>query len=694
LTGVRVILLVLAAVAFGTAQTFRHERDAGLRGSVVKEFKLSLRPAERASGANRQWVGLAATKVNGEQFRIWLLSDGYPPSTLEAARKTTVRYIVQEGSERAREYRNPITGEAVLPSSGAWEHLFPRKIGSARMRYLGHDYVQDSAPANEAELPVDPEIVELRPDLLVGPASNTRQKDETRRYDGSDYELVRLTESDYREMAEAGITCVRVDAGQAQWAHNLNLFYWGDGAKLPYPELLYRSQYLGTGLYLDEPAVTTRDHEIRPRLEKDEAFRKSITPQSAFELFRGHFAKVIQQNSTAMVKALAARGDVDVGSMEFAQANLYSWETMVSTAAYQLSQHPRIPEAMVFEPPGRIGTRRTIPEIDMTYGVQIPPDDPKALTSILFGFLRGAARLTNKNWGVSIYGAVQQADTFWWLTHAYDLGATRFHFYDAYQLACVPYSEYLALARHLRNHAKSNPVRDLARLRRAAETAILLPQGYNLGHVFLGKGILWGVGELNLERLNPAGVKYRVVMSNFFEEIERCLQQGIAFDLLWDMPGMQLTGYREIVRIREDGKRVSRNSPRPAKRVNGVPPGLDVTITAKPEQGALEITAKARVVEISAPVYYTLGADIEGVYHNAKVAWELYGPGEEDYLFLRPDNLKPPAGIEATARLKRPGRYRLRASTVDTAGRTAVVWRSFHITIDPKKQQLTYSPTK
>ena len=74
---------------------------------------------------------------------------------------------------------------------------------------------------------------------------------------------------------------------------------------------------------------------------------------------------------------------------------------------YQLSQDPSVPEAMVFEPPGRIGTRRTMPEIDMTYGVQIPPDDPKALPAIIFGFLRGAARLTEKNWGVSIYGAVQ-----------------------------------------------------------------------------------------------------------------------------------------------------------------------------------------------------------------------------------------------------------------------------------------------
>ena len=470
---------------------YRHERDGGLRGSVVKAFTLSVGPVERSSLGNRQWVSLTATKVSGEQFRIWLLGAGYPPPTLEAARKTTTRYIIQEGSASPREYKHRVTGEAVLPSSGAWEHLFPRAIDGASavtVRYLGHNYVREAVTESSPVLPVDTKVIELRPDLLVGPASNTRQKDETRRYDGSDYELTRLTQDDYREMAAAGINCVRVDSEQARWAQDLNLYYWGEGAKLPYPELLYRSQYLGPSLYLDEPAVTTRDHEIRPKLEKDEAFRKSITPQVGFEFFRGHFAKVLENSAGAMVKSLAVRPDVDVGSMEFAQANLYSWETMVSTAAHQLAQHPSVPEAMVFEPPGRIGTRRTIPEIDMTYGVQIPPDDPKALPAIIFGFLRGAARLTNKSWGVSIYGAVQTADTFWWLTHAYDLGATRFHFYDAYQLACVPYGEYLALARHLQNHARSNPVRELDRLRRAAEVAILLPQGLQPGPRILGEG--------------------------------------------------------------------------------------------------------------------------------------------------------------------------------------------------------------
>jgi hypothetical protein len=344
---------------------------------------------------------------------------------------------------------------------------------------------------------------------------------------------------------------------------------------------------------------------------------------------------------------------------------------------------------MVFEPPGRIGTRRTLPEINMTYGVQIPPDDPKALAALIFGFLRGAARLTDKSWGVSIYGAVQPADSFFWLTHAYDLGATRFHFWDNYQLAAVPYGECLALARHLRRHAAGNPSRDLDRLRRAAEIAILLPAGYNLGHVYLGKGPLWGVGELNLERRNVHGVKYREVMSRFFIEIERALRAGVAFDLIADSPGIRLSGYREVIRVREDGRvEVERDGARSIverptpPRPEGQPPELSVSVSGV----GPELTLRARVVEKSAPVYYTLGADTEGVYHNARVAWELYGPDEADYLFVRPEQLKPRvrvnsgiAEVEAAVRVARPGRYRLRAATVDMAGRTAVVWHGFTV---------------
>ena len=179
--------------------------------------------------------------------------------------------------------------------------------------------------------------------------------------------------------------------GRRIWASTI-----GAGAALRFPESLYRSQYLGPTLFLDEPAVGTRDYVLRPRLLKDPAFRQSISPQAAFEAFRGHYAEALKGAPFELMRELAARPDVDLGDMHFAQENLFSWETMAATAAYELSQDPQVPEAFVFEPPGRVGSRRTLPEMDMTYGVQIRPDDPLAFTSIIFGFLRGAARLTHK----------------------------------------------------------------------------------------------------------------------------------------------------------------------------------------------------------------------------------------------------------------------------------------------------------
>ena len=66
---------------------------------------------------------------------------------------------------------------------------------------------------------------------------------------------------------------------------------------------------------------------------------------------------------------------------------------------------------------------------------------------------------------------------------------------------------------------------------------------------------------------------------------------------------------------------------------------------------------------------------------NAVAAWEIYGPGEEDYRHLQPAGLKPrvtrkESSYEVTVNfsLARPGNYRLRTATVDLAGRTTVIW--------------------
>ena len=690
----------------GQIATYQYEGEDPLPNAVVRILTLAIGSIKEKADVPSQWICLRATKASGEKFAVWLLSSSAPSTDLKEASATTSRYILQIGDDIPLEFHDRFTGKPVLPGLGAWQYLFPKPADGTtqndlfpqRVEYLGHTYrLTDISDSSESNAPPDTQFLSLRPDVLIGPPSNTRQKDETRRYDMSDYEIIPLTETDYDEMIAAGINCVRVDAEQVEWVKNRNIFYWGiDAAALGYPECLYRSNYLGPAIFMDEPAVCTRDHVLRPKLEADAAFRKELTPQLAFEAFQDYFHTAKYDGAPArLCKGLESHPDVDLGDMKFLQQNLYTWETMISSAVYQLSEgDTETPAAIVFEPPGRVGTMRTLPEINMTYGCQIPIDDPKNLASILYGFLRGAARQTDKNWGMSIYGQVHRADAFWLQTHAYDLGARHFHYWDNYQLACVPYSEVLALSRNLSAHVESHPHRNLDKLRAAAEIVILLPPGYNLGHVEMGRGNLWGLGELNLERHNREGVKYRTVMHNFFTEIERAIRLGVAFDLLWDLEGLKLSDYREIIRIREDGKvevtendeTVLHEGARTPTRPIGVPPTLTVDVSIPQADTPLEVRACATVTEGSAFVYYTRGADENGIYNNERVLWELFGPEEEDYRFLnreqseiRLTQTESVASVEVSFGLRHPGDYRLRAATVDMAGRTAVEWKTITV---------------
>lgn len=691
----------------GLEATYRLSSNETLLSNSIERVTLNLGPVE-FSGVRCQWLALHATKVNGQHFTVWILGSAFPPEIPEQAAATTVRYILQEGDNWPHEFVHRFTGKPVLPTLGGWEYCWPRPsqhdsgggFAASQVNWLGHPYLLESTRQDVSfSAPRDVRKLDLLPDSLIGVPSNLRTKDDQRRFDGSEYEMVRLTRENYAEMIRAGLNCFHVDSEQAGWLKDEPVFYWGIGGnEVPFPECLYRSTYLGPALFLDEPAVGTRDFDIRPRLAKDAAFRHALTPQIVLEAFKRHYHKAVSEGApTAFMKSMQVRGDVGLGAMSFPQRNLYTWETMIASAAWQLTAEATDgPRAIVFEPPGRIGSRRTLPEMNMVYGCQLSSESPANLTGVIFGFLRGAARAADKDWGVSIYGAVDPADAPWLLTHAYDLGATHFFFWDNYQIACVPYGEYLALARHLQAHIQAHPDRDLPRLKRAAEVAILLPPGYDLGHVQMGRGNLWGLGELNLERTNRHGIAYRQVMGNFFTEIERCLRLGVSFDLLWNLEGLSLDGYREVVGIREDGlvdltadgRHTLRKSPRTPERPAGNPPELAVECFRESGgQHPRSVTARARVTEGSAPVYYTTGADRQGLYHNVWVLFELFGPGAEDYRQLssrvtsRPVGPSNPAVIETQFTLEQPGQYRLRAATSDLAGRSTVVWKE--LTADP-----------
>jgi len=677
-------------------------RQSELAATTVRKWILTLGPCE----GQPQWLHLQAVKENGESFQLWLLCTDYPSSERKTAETEILRYIVQLGRRPAVEYQVQRNATAILPSTGAWRFLLPRTEkhsnpfakAEKKLNALGHVYRLATSRSGAAWVPpAAAQVIRLNPDLLIGVPSNTRQKDPTRRYDESEYDYVRLTQADYAEMIAAGFNCFRVDVDQVPWIQEADVYYWGvGGADLAFPEDLYRSNYIGPALFFDEPMVATRDRSVRPKLDKDPALRKAFPPALFLEEFKQRFHKTkYEEAPTLLVKGLAARREVDLGAMDFLQQNLYSWETMVSSALYQLAEGGTAPPyAMMFEPPGRFGSRRILPELNMCFDCQFPVNSPGNLSALIYGFLRGAARVTDKQWGVSIYGAVDRADSFWFLTHAYDLGATLFFYWDNYQLACVPYPEALALTRHLNGHAKNFPDRDLSRLKRAAEVAILLPAGYNLGHVHMGRGSFSGLPELNMERTNSYGVSYRQVMSNFLKEVERCLRLGVEADLFWNLDSLSLTDYREIVyveetgrvRVQSDGREQVFDSARRPERPAGLAPQLSASLSMDTSVTPAIVTARARVIEGSAPVFYTPGADKRGVYHNNYVLWELYGPEEEDYSNLWQESWKATVvekngavEVEITFTISRPGTYRLRAATADLAGRSAVAWQTISL---------------
>lgn len=130
------------------------------------------------------------------------------------------------------------------------------------------------------------------------------------------------------------------------------------------------------------------------------------------------------------------------------------------------------------------------------------------------------------------------------------------------------------------------------------------------------------------------------------------------------------------------GERARRSCPtHTPERPAGSPPHLSVHLSSTEGVAPLSITGQGHRRDETAPVFYTHGADPTGVHHNAAVAWEVYGPQEEDYRALPPPRMRPNMTRTGTRReittsitLDQPGRYRLRVSTVDVAGRSTVEW--------------------
>ena len=267
-----------AATPFGDPGTITEYEIAAPHpeaDSTVARVVLTAGTVDAWDGAPGQWLRIETTSYNGGSLRFWLLSAEWPSEKLGEARAQVLRYIVQQGDQAPVEYRHAVSKRAVLPSNGAWAYLLPRPAGEDAVTLLGHRYARRASCAGSpAAPPADPKLHLLRPDVLTGVPHNTRQADETRRYDDSEYEYIPLVQDDFDTMADTGLNCYRAEPDLVPGMRSAGSLLRRAGSP-PIPAST--TPLPRPGPLPDEPAVVTRDYAIRPRLREDPRSGATLT---------------------------------------------------------------------------------------------------------------------------------------------------------------------------------------------------------------------------------------------------------------------------------------------------------------------------------------------------------------------------------------------------------------------------------
>jgi hypothetical protein len=453
-------------------------------------------------------------------------------------------------------YRNVHTGRALLPTWGGFIDSFvPRAVRGARLRdhmpvtaaYLGH--ILTLTHVGRVGWPEwkDVRVLDLDPELLVGTARNFRDRDGKRlpqHPERQNYPYVRFTPDEYPVMIEAGINVFIVDDIQERSVRDQPVFYYRDPtlpkAPLDYPGDLYRSNYLGNTMFMDEPACIMLGDENVQRL-----FRH-VTDGTALITARveSRFNSEANYGAYAIERAFRSLG-VSFGNMTLVAPDYPAWETIIETSQYQMAGGVA---GVVHE--GRYRLDEFTRYANATTG--LPRDyTAEEMLRYTFAFLRGAARHHGKDWGTSIYGQADPAISPLAVKLAYDMGARYLWFWTSDHDHHLPWPEQLELARVIRDHARAKPRGSIRRPKPVLDRAIVLPYGELLtveSPEHRAGYDLWWVREMDEARTNEAARRYAAMARRAFVEIHKAMDAGEEFDILYD-DGAPIEGYRHITRI-------------------------------------------------------------------------------------------------------------------------------------------------
>ncbi len=537
-------IVLAAGMSAAAAETVSVQYDVVLpdnpHGQNVRQVEVAVQP----QGAEGFWIRLTGTKVNGDVYRVWFLADRVPFAA-EPKTVTISSYILQEPGREAVEFVDARTGKTVIPLFDFIGQLIPRTQGAIgeslfeKGMYLGLPIGRtSSAAATDIRPPKKVTRLALRSDLLIGTSRNVRDDGAPRKSKKDEYVYVPFTQGDYDEMIAAGINYFVVQDPQVEWICHRPVFYEGTGKTAAFPEELYRPNFRGLAMFIDEPACILAGK-----------YPPGSPMTTAVTVIQEHIRKEMEQRGYR--HKLAEQG-IGLGTLDLVEPEIPIWETYVETSWYQL-QANRV--GIIQECRWRIDPAADseqillLQKINETFGVEIPIT-PENLFLWSYSSMRGAARVFGAKWGMAIYGQSEPALRWPSMRLAYDLGAEYLWFWTSDHDHHVPYAEQLALSRRISEYAKSHP-RDLAALRKKAKTAIVLPYGYTLPTSW--QLFPWGTHIYPLDKKNDKGLTTQQVLTPAIEQIARCLREKIPYDVCVTGQGFRQEGYERVYEVLEDG---------------------------------------------------------------------------------------------------------------------------------------------
>jgi hypothetical protein len=547
-----IVALSLFVPADSSAVYVRRPDESRYPGHVQR---IEVFVASEKTGAQR-----IAVRFHHEKGAFAFLADGPSATNLLRGKRDfqLARYVFVSGNGLRLRFQEQFSDKPVLPFSFT---LQPNAILPVCLGENGHfvkqtNFLWDTFTLVEGESTQrspeigDAKVVALSDDLLVGTSRNFRNVNAQRiapaefaKDENLDYTYRPLAPHDLARMLASGFNYFdRVLPEQLEFLMDkpvwFDLLHFNGDTRPLFPEILFHPGFLGVEDFLDEPAyIFSEDFEPPSGVSPEEMARLQEKRTQA------EWNRAVRGRQPGLVQLLHKAG-VRLNGGDLMEPPFPIWEEFYSTACYQL--HAPV-SGFIHE--GRYQHPETIDLLNYAFRTRLPRR-PETMFRFYFAFLRGAARVFNTDWGMSIYGQATPATSLLGMTMAYDRGARWIYFWSSDRGHHLPFEEQLTLAKGLSEHIAAHPRPPRCQLIHAADDAVVLPFGFTFEVSDWQKSALPGLWHRSAFPVETGamddGTPYYSVLRCAAEEVQQLISDEREFDIVIDVPELKAAHYANL----------------------------------------------------------------------------------------------------------------------------------------------------